>query len=148
MMESIRHVALGCCVISTVAGMIRIFWPENSLAPVINAVLALYIITAALQLVRGADWQSLAAELYALTAAETEMSDSYEEYGEQLGQEASAQAIRTVLGQAGVDAAVQIRGNTCEVTLLHAEDRGRAEAVLQSSCGTLSYTITAGGDAS
>ena len=79
--------------------MIRIFWPENSLAPVINAVLALYIITAALQLVRGADWQSLAAELYALTAAETEMSDSYEEYGEQLGQEASAQAIRTVLGQ-------------------------------------------------
>ena len=76
-MESIRHVALGCCVISTVAGMIRIFWPENSLAPVINAVLALYIITAALQLVRGADWQSLAAELYALTAAETEMSDSY-----------------------------------------------------------------------
>ena len=96
----------------------------------------------------GADWQSLAAELYALTAAETEMSDSYEEYGEQLGQEASAQAIRTVLGQAGVDAAVQIRGNTCEVTLLHAEDRERAEAVLQSSCGTLSYTITAGGDAS
>lgn len=147
-MEAIRHVALGCCVISTVAGMVRIFWPENSLAPVINAVLALYIITAALQLVRGADWQSLAAELYTLTATDSEVITSYKEYGQQLGQDVSVQAIRTVLGQAGVEAAVQIRENICEVTLFHAEDREMAESILKSSCGDLPYTITTGGDAS
>ena len=52
-MDSIRHVALGCCVISTIAGMIRVFWPKNSFSTVINAVLVLYIITAGLQMIRG-----------------------------------------------------------------------------------------------
>lgn len=146
-METVRHMALGCCVISTVAGMIRIFWPENSFAPVINAVLALYIITAGLQMVRGTDWQSLVTELYALTEEEPQGAISYESYGRQLGQDASAQAIRTVLNQAGIDAAVQIKDDTCQVTLLHPKDRDRAEAILKTSCGTLSYQIMAGGDA-
>ena len=52
-MDAIRHVALGFCVISTIAGVIRIFWPENSFTSVINAILVLYIITAGLQLLRG-----------------------------------------------------------------------------------------------
>lgn len=145
-METVRHMALGCCVISTVAGMVRIFWPENSFAPVINAILALYIITAALQMARGTDWQSLTAELYTLSAAKSQENTSYEAYGHQLGLDASAQAVRTVLGQAGIDAAVEIRNDTCLVTLLHPEDRSRAEAVLQSSCGTMPYSIAAGGD--
>ena len=45
-LESIRHLALGCCVVSTAAGLLRVFWPDNGYKPVINAVLMLYIITA------------------------------------------------------------------------------------------------------
>lgn len=146
-METVRHMALGCCVISTVAGMIRIFWPENGFAPVINAVLALYIITAALQMVRGTDWQQLAGEMYSLTNTEQQDTAPYEAYGRQLGLDASAEAIRTVLSQAGIEAAVQMQEDTCQVTLFHAEDRTRAESVLASSCGNLDYHIAAGGDA-
>ena len=68
-METIRHVALGCCVISTIAGMIRVFWPKNGFSTVINAVLVLYIVTAGLQMLRGADWKQLTAELYHMPAA-------------------------------------------------------------------------------
>lgn len=145
-MDTIRHIALGCCVISTVAGMIRTFWPENSFAPVINAVLALYIITAALQMVRGTDWKMLAEEMFSLTATGTPRSDFYEEYGQELGLDVSVQAIQTVLEQSGVDAVVEREENVCHVTLLHAADLARAESVLAASCGTLPYRITAGGD--
>ena len=62
-MAAVRSAAFGCCVLSTVAGLVRIFWPENGFKPVINAVLALYIITAAVQIIRVADWAGIAAEL-------------------------------------------------------------------------------------
>ena len=45
-MESFRHLALGCCVLSALAGMLRLFWPDNGFKSVINAVLVLYILTA------------------------------------------------------------------------------------------------------
>lgn len=146
-METIRHVALGCCVISTVAGMIRVFWPDNGFAPVINAVLALYIITAALQMIRGTDWKMLSTEMYRLAVTEQTPSDSYEAYGKQLGMESSVEAVRTILAQAGIDAAVQLQGDTCRITLLHAGDRTRAESILAASCGTLPYEIVVGGEA-
>lgn len=143
-MAAIRHVALGICVISTVAGMIRIFWPENGFAPVINAVLALYIITAALQMVRGTDWEGLAAELYRLPVEEQSVAE-YREYGQAIGLDSSVEAVRTVLRQAGIDAVVGMQKNVCHVTLVHAEDRTRAEAILASSCGSLPYELSAGG---
>lgn len=146
-METIRHVALGCCVISTVAGMVRVFWPDNSFAPVINAVLALYIITAALQMIRGTDWKMLAAEMYRLTAVEQQTTESYEAYGKQLGLETSTEAVRAILAQAGIDAVVELQADTCRITLLHAEDRVRAESILAASCGTLPYELVLGGDA-
>ena len=145
-METIRHMALGCCVISTIAGMIRVFWPENNFAPVINAVLALYILTAALQMIRGTDWKMLTAEIYRLTAYTQQEANVYEEYGREVGLSASVEAIRTVLDQAGVEAAVQIEGETCKVILLHGDDRSRAEAILAESCGTMDYEIVVGGE--
>lgn len=144
-MDTIRHIALGCCVISTVAGMVRTFWPENGFAPVINAILALYIITAALQMVRGTDWQMLAEEIFTLTSTETPQSDSYEQYSQELGLDVSVQAIQTVLEQAGVDAVVERKDNICHIMLRHSADLARAESILAVSCGTLPYRITAGG---
>lgn len=145
-MEEIRHIALGCCVISTIAGMVRVFWPENNFAPVINAVLALYIITAALQMVRGTDWKALTAEIYQLTDSVQQNTETYEKYGYEIGLSASAEAIRSVLEQAGIEAAVQIQGETCCITLLHPSDKQRAEAILAESCGTLAYEIVSGGE--
>lgn len=147
-METVRHIALGCCVISTVAGMIRVFWPENSFAPVINAVLALYIITAALQMLRGTNWKMLIAEIDQLTESSQQDSDSYNAYGYAVGLEVSAEAIRSVLQQVGIEAAVQIQGELCHVTLVHPADRQRAEQILAESCGTMAYTVEAGGGTS
>ena len=49
-MTSLRHIALGCCVLSALAGILRLFWPENGFKSVINAVLVLYILTVGVQL--------------------------------------------------------------------------------------------------
>lgn len=146
-MEAVRHIALGCCVISTVAGMIRVFWPENGFAAVINAVLALYIVTAGLQLLHGADWNALTTELYRLTVTEEQTVEAYPEYSRQLGLSVSAEAVRQVLSQAGIEASVQVEEDTCQVHLVRASDRERAQAVLASSCGDLRCEITVGGDA-
>lgn len=146
-METIRHVALGCCVISTVAGMVRVFWPENGFTAVINAVLALYIVTAGLQMLRGADWHALAAELYRLTPAGEQTTEQYSEYGRELGLSVSADAVRQVLAQAGIEASVQIEDGACHVNLVHSSDQERAQAVLAASCGELPYEIVAGGGA-
>lgn len=145
-MDTIRHMALGCCIISTVAGMIRVFWPENNFSTVINAVLALYIITAGLQMLQGTNWQDLTAEVYRLSSATSRNTEDFSEYSHDLGLSASADAIRSVLQQAGIQAVVQLQNETCQVTLLHDSDRSRALAILESSCGTLPYEIAEGGE--
>ena len=145
-MDAIRHVALGCCVISTAAGMIRVFWPENSFAPVINAVLALYIITAGLQMLRTTDWPGLTAQLYRL-ADTTARQEDYTDYGRTLTRTASAEAMRTVLQQAGIEAAVTLRNGVCCVVLVHEEDDARARVLLAASCGELPWEIAEGGKA-
>lgn len=144
-MDTIRHMALGCCVISTVAGMIRVFWPENGFSAVINAVLALYIVAAALQMITGTDWNNLAAEVYRLTETTQQDAQDYTDYGRQIGLSASVEAVHSVLDQAGIEAAVELHGDTCRVELVHEGDRQRAQAVLDASCGSLAYEIVAGG---
>ena len=131
-MAAVRSVAFGCCVLSTVAGLVRIFWPENGFKPVINAVLALYIITAAVQIIRVADWAGIAAEL-------APASDS--------SSEAAAQALRDVLAASGIEAAIARTDTGWQVTLVHAADGKKAEALLAANCGTIPYEITAGGTA-
>ena len=81
-MTSLRHLALGCCVISALAGMLRLFWPENGFKTVINAVLVLYILTAGVQMVRGIDWHGLADELRNLPAGGS--TADYEAYRREL----------------------------------------------------------------
>lgn len=144
-METVRHIALGCCVLSTVAGVVRIFWPDNSFAPVINAVLVLYIVTAGFQMVRGADWRGLREQLYLLPDSAQMQTIDYTRYSQELGISASVEAVHEVLTQAGVEAVVTQEGEACRVELVHAEDRARAESVLAASCGSLSYELVSGG---
>lgn len=145
-METVRHIALGCCVLSTVAGVIRIFWPENGFSPVINAVLVLYIITAGLQMLRGTDWQGLTTQLYSLSEVVLPQGEEYTEYSRQVARTASAEAVRQALAQAQIEAVVTMEAGYCRVNLLHKEDRSRAEAVLATSCGDLEYSFALGGD--
>ena len=103
-MTSLRHLALGCCVLSALAGMVRLFWPDNSFKPVINAVLALYIITAGVQMVRGLDWAGVAQELRSLPTDAQDLPD-YSSYRRELALTASVEAVREVLQSAGINAA-------------------------------------------
>ena len=70
-MESFRHLALGCCVLSALAGMLRLFWPDNGFKSVINAVLVLYILTAGIQMLGGIDWDSIVLTLRSLPAGQS-----------------------------------------------------------------------------
>ncbi len=146
-METIRHVALGCCVISTIAGMIRVFWPKNGFSAVINAVLVLYIVTAGLQMLRGADWKQLTAELYHMPAAAEKTVPDYTEYSRRLGREVSEAAVREALQNAGIDCVVQLADSGFQVELVHAGDRARVQAVLAAICGQTPYKIITGGEA-
>lgn len=145
-MEAVRHIALSCCVLSTVAGVVRIFWPENGFAPVINAVLVLYIVSAGLQMMRGTDWSRLTTELYALSSSVAAPQEEYTEYGRSLGLASSVDGVRQILSEAGIEAVVTLEEDTCCVQLVHESDRTRAEAILASSGGELPFSVVTGGD--
>ena len=79
-MESFRHLALGCCVLSALAGMLRLFWPDNGFKSVINAVLVLYILTAGIQMLGGIDWDSIVLTLRSLPAGQNRPSADFSAY--------------------------------------------------------------------
>ena len=143
-MEAVRHIALGCCVVSTVAGLLRVFWPENSFKPVINAVLLLYIITAVWQPLGTADWHGLAAQLRGLTGA---AEIDYSPYAQALAGQASAEAVGQVLAREGIQAAVSLQNGICRVVLVRPADKTRALQLLQTVCGTMPYEVMTGGKA-
>ena len=144
-MAAVRSAAFGCCVLSTVAGLVRIFWPENGFKPVINAVLALYIITAAVQIVRVADWAGIAAELAPATGSAALSDSEIDTYRRTLTDEAAAQALRDVLTASGIEATIARTDTGWQVALVHPADRPKAEALLAANCGAIPYIISAGG---
>lgn len=95
-MTSLRHIALGCCVLSALAGILRLFWPENGFKSVINAVLVLYILTVGVQLVHGLDWDGLVRELRSLPDGQD--TADYSDYSRELALAASVDAVREVCG--------------------------------------------------
>lgn len=144
-MTSLRHLALGCCTLSALAGMLRLFWPENSFKPVINAVLALYIITAGVQMVRGLDWRGVAQELRSLpTVGETDAAD-YSAYSQELALAASVDAVREVLQGAGIEAAVSLLDGVCIITPVDIRDKPAIESLLAVNAGALPWRFA--GDA-
>ena len=61
--------------------------------------------------------------------------------------EAAAQALRDVLAASGIEAAIARTDTGWQVTLVHAADGQKAEALLAANCGTIPYEITAEGTA-
>lgn len=144
-MTTLRHLALGCCVLSTLAGMLRLFWPENGFKPVINAVLALYIITAGVQIARGVDWGGILAELRALPADGEAGETDYSAYQQDVALLASAEAVREVLRTAGIDAAVSLEDGVCVVTPVDVRDKDAITSLLAVNAGALPWRFA--GDA-
>lgn len=146
-MAMIRHFALGCCILCAAAGIVRIFWPENSFKPVINTVLLLYILTSALTLGRTTDWAALGTELRAggweaaASQSESENQKEYDDYAARLGQESTVSGLQALLQSRGVDADVSLQDGTCQVLLQSAGDKAVAEALLRQNSGELPYTI-------
>ena len=144
-MTSLRHIALGCCVLSALAGILRLFWPENGFKPVINAVLALYIITAGVQIARGVDWGGILAELRALPADGGAGETDYSAYQQDVALLASAEAVREVLRTAGIDAAVSLEDGVCVVTPVDVRDKDAITSLLAVNAGALPWRFA--GDA-
>lgn len=144
-MTTLRHLALGCCVLSTLAGMLRLFWPENGFKPVINAVLALYIITAGVQMSRGVDWGGILAELRALPADGGAGETDYSAYQQDVALLASAEAVREVLRTAGINAAVSLEDGVCVITPVDVRDKDAITSLLAVNAGALPWRFA--GDA-
>ena len=143
-MDTLRHLALGVCVLCAAGGVIQIFWPENSYKPVINTVLVLYIVTSVLQM-RGTaagrlpeiDWQALPSQVE---------SDDYQQYAQQLARESSALALTRLLQEAGIEAETLLDDGGLTVRLADAADAARAQEILDANRGTLPCTILTGGE--
>lgn len=136
-MTSLRHMALGCCVLSALAGLLRLFWPENGFKSVINAVLVLYILTVGVQMVRGLDWDGVVRELRSLP--DVQNTTDYSDYSRELALTASVDAVRQVLRDAGIDAAVSWQDTLCVITPTDPRDKPAIEALLAVNAGELPW---------
>ena len=142
-MTSLRHIALGCCVLSALAGILRLFWPENGFKSVINAVLVLYILTVGVQLVHGLDWDGLVRELRSLPDGQD--TADYSDYSRvSLRVAASVDAVREVLRNAGINAAVSWQNGVCVITPADPRDKPAIEALLAVNAGDLPWRFAEG----
>lgn len=139
-MDTLRHTALVCCILSALAGLVRTFWPQNGFKPVINAVLTLYIITSVLHAASGLNWQDLAAQLQSFASQSTPGED-YTAYGAELALQESAAALQKLLRQSGIESVVQPQADGVLVRLAYPADREQAEVLLQNFAGDLPYTL-------
>ena len=143
-MESFRHLALGCCVLSALAGMLRLFWPDNGFKSVINAVLVLDILPAGIQLLGGIDWDSIVLTLRSLPSGQSRPSADFSAYSRELGLTASVEAVREVLQGAGIRAAVSWQDGRCVITPVDIRDRAAIETLLAVNAGDLPWCIAEG----
>lgn len=144
-MDLLRRFTFGCCLLCSVAGAVRIFWPENSFKPVINSILMLYILTAGIQLLRQGDWNSMGAWLRGLSVEGTSFSETdYNGYRDTLALQTAVDAVREILEGAGIRASVSWTGKCCQIALVHAGDQAAAQMLLDQNLGELPYELTAG----
>lgn len=139
-MRTIRQMALGICLLCAVAGIIRIFWPDNRFKPVINTVLLLYILTSVLQTGMGTDWNTIAKEIDGFNAQSPSPAD-WTVYQEQLGLRVSIQALETLFSQSNIPATFSWDNNTLHILLENASDAAAAQNLLEANGGSLPYLL-------
>lgn len=139
-MQTLRNLALGLCLLCAAAGMVRVFWPEDRFKPVINTVLALYILTSMFGAGSAANWQAVAREVGQLTVSAGAGAD-YGDYTRELGASASANAIAELLSRQGIRAETTWQDETLCICLQDENDREAAELLLRENAGTLAYAF-------
>lgn len=144
-MQTLRHMALGICLLCAAAGMIRIFWPDNQFKPVINTVLLLYILTSVLQAGTGTDWGAVADGISDFSSPQVSPAD-ITAYQEQLGRDVSVQALEDLFLQKGIGAGFEWENETLHIKLREETDLSAAQELLKENSGTLAYVLeTEGG---
>lgn len=128
-MSSLRQWALGCCILCTLTGVIRTFWPDHAFKPVINLVLTLYILTSVIHGIGNANWQGFVSELRSWSEQGLAAED-FSDYGESLEQEQSAAAIQDLLRQSGIESTVCKKEDEYHIRLAYPADRKQAEELL------------------
>lgn len=139
-MTAVRNLSLSCCLLCAMAGVVRMFWPENGFKPVINTVLALYIVASVLPMALDTDWAAVAGQLRGW-ARGTATAVDYSGYAAILGQRASATALQEQLTAAGIDCTVTVTEQGCTVTLRDAAVLAQAQALVAVACGDMPYWI-------
>lgn len=144
-MTALRHFALGCCILCALAGVITVFWPDNSFKPVINTVLILYTVTSAVQLSRSVDWAQIHRSVLALNVrAQTLPEQSLNEYAQELSLQASAQALGEILRKSSIPCEVYLEGDTCVIILQDEENFSDASTLLRLNAGSMPWRIETG----
>lgn len=140
-MDTLCHAALVCCILSALAGLVRIHSGRKmGFKPVINAVLTLYIITSVLHAVSGLNWQNFDAQLQNF-ASQSAPGEDYTAYGAELAMQESAAALQKLLRQSGIESVVQPQAGGVHVRLVYPAEREQAETLLQNFAGDLPYTL-------
>lgn len=139
-MQTIRNLALGLCLLCAAGGMIRIFWPDNRFKPVINTVLALYILTSMFSAGTSTDWNSVASQIREITVSASGSAD-YTGYAQSLGEASSAEAMAGLLVRNGIQAQTTWNDGTLYIRLEDEGDREAAETLLRENSGLLPYVF-------
>ena len=136
----IRQMAFGICLLCAIAGMIRIFWPDNHFKPVINTVLLLYILTSAFQTGASADWAAIADGFSTFSMPPSSSAD-LTAYQTELGREVSVRALESVFEQKGIAAGFGWADGVLRIELPDAADLSDAQDLLAQNSGTLPYVL-------
>lgn len=139
-MQMIRQMAFGICLLCAIAGMIRIFWPDNRFKPVINTVLLLYILTSAFQTGTVADWTSIADGFSDFSTLPSSAAD-LTSYQTELGQEVSVQALQSLFDQNGIEAEFKWEDDALQIQLPDAKDFPAAQSLLAKNSGALPFVL-------
>lgn len=141
-MIALQHFALGCCILCALAGVLNVFWPDNSYKPVINTVLVLYTLASVAELGKSADWAAVRREVQGLEAQpQTVPQQTLEEYAQALALESSARALAEMLRKAGVPCTAEVNEGTAVFRLEDASDADTAAGLLQKNAGELAWRL-------
>lgn len=146
-MSALQHFALGCCILCALAGILNVFWPDNSYKPVINTVLVLYTLASVAELGRSVDWALVRRQAQSTQLqAQAVPQQSLEEYAAALSLQASADALGELLRKAAIPCTVELEGETCVVRLQDGENRDSAASLLRLNAGGMDWRIETEGE--
>lgn len=141
-MEKIRYFAWSVCVCCILAGVVKAVWPESSLKPVINAILVLYIVAAALEGLPQLSAGEIRRTVEQLPL-QGETPGDYSDYLEQSYRQQVAAALQQQLSENRIDAQVEASDDGVWNVTVESGERENAESFLQKTLPQGGYRLMA-----